>query len=192
MEKSFRSDKYQINERMIFMADLIERKKMTAVGIKKLECEIEKLNEDLKKLRKNKASAYTQTGDTWHDNPYFNQLEREEGQLLIQIAELQATLEKAEIIDSKVINKDEIAIGSIFQCSCLYEDDDEPEYEIYEIVGHGETDIENGKINYESPVAKNLLGHRVGDVINFETPAGKVSYNIIKIYESWEAAKSDI
>ena len=53
-------------------------KKITEKGRENLQAQIEKLREDLKKLRDNKASAYTQTGDTWHDNPYFNQLERDE------------------------------------------------------------------------------------------------------------------
>ena len=166
-------------------------KKITEKGRENLQAQIEKLREDLKKLRDNKASAYTQTGDTWHDNPYFNQLERDEMQLIKQIAEIQETIENAEILDNTNVDTEKISIGSIFKCACVYEDFDEPEEEIYEIVGQGENDIDNGKIHYESPVAKHLLGHKLNDVVKFETPAGKVSYTIIKIYKDWAEAKAD-
>ena len=52
--------------------------KITAEGKEKLQAQIEKLTKDLEKLREEKANAYVLTGDTWHDNPYFNQLEQAE------------------------------------------------------------------------------------------------------------------
>ena len=160
-------------------------KEITAEGREKLLTELEKLNEDLKKLRENKASAYTMTGDTWHDNPYFNQLERDEGRLLIQIGELQNTLKESKIVENNVRNTDSVEVGSIFKCSCRYDDSDAEE-KIYEIVIAGEADIEKGKLSQESPVAKNLIGHKLNETVNFDTPIGKVSYTIIKFYKDWK------
>lgn len=166
-------------------------KKITAEGRKKLLDDLEILKKNLKDLRDNKASAYTSTGDTWHDNPYFNELERDEGRLLIQIANVEQILKSAEIISNSNRNTDKIEIGSIFKCTCAYDEDDIEE-NIFEIVGHGETDIDNGKIHYESPVAKNLLGHKLNDAVDFKTPAGdKVTYKILAFYKNWDEAKRD-
>ena len=166
-----------------------EKVKITPDGKQKILDKIESLKEDLKKLREEKAGAYVLTGDTWHDNPYFNQLEQAEERLLKSIREYDSILENAEIVEPAAINKDVVGMGSIIKCSCIYEDDDEPEEEIYEIVGHGETDLEHGKLSYDSLVAKNLMGLKVNDEAIFDTPGGKVKYTIIAIYEDRESAK---
>lgn len=162
--------------------------KITAEGKEKIQAQIEKLMEDLKKVREEKANAYVLTGDTWHDNPYFNQLEQAEQQVILKIAECQKVLEEAEIVERDSQNLDTVDIGSIVKCTCLYLEEDESEEEIYEIVGHGESDVEAGKIAYDSLVAKNLMGHKVNDTIKFEIPSGKVEYTILAIYSDWDEA----
>ncbi len=83
-----------------------------------------------------------------------------------------------------------VEIGSIVKCFCRYSDFDETI--VLEIVGHGESDIENGKIHYETPVGKSILGHRLNDVISIMLPNGyAVDYTILKFYADWDEARKD-
>lgn len=163
--------------------------KITVEGKEKLQSKIKTLQAELQKIRDEKANAYVLTGDTWHDNPYFNQLEQAEQRALLKLSELQTILEEANIVNRDSQNPDVIDIGSIVKCSCLYAGEDEPEEEIYEIVGHGEADVEKGKIAYDSLVAKNIIGHKVNDEITFEIPSGKVKYKILAIFSDWKEAR---
>lgn len=163
--------------------------KITLDGKKKIENQIQELKERLQKLREEKSLAYTATGDTWHDNPYFNQLEADERALEFEINEAVKLLENAEILESSGRKMDVIEIGSIIKCLCSYPDFEETL--VLEIVGHGESDVDNGKIHYESLVAQNILGHHLNDVISIKLPNGSVDYKILKFYADWDDANKD-
>lgn len=163
--------------------------KITLDGKKKIENQIQTLKERLQKLRVEKNIAYNSTGDTWHDNPYFNKLEADERALEYEINEATKLLENAEILENNGRNMEVIEIGSIIKCLCSYPDFEETL--VLEIVGHGETDIDNGKIHYESLVAQNILGHHLNDVISIKIPNGSVDYKILKFYADWDDAGKD-
>lgn len=163
--------------------------KITLDGKKNIEDQIQKLQERLQKLRDEKNIAYNSTGDTWHDNPYFNKLEADERALELEISETTKLLVNAEIVENSNRNMETIEIGSIVKCLCVYPDFEETL--VLEIVGHGETDIDNGKIHYESPVAQNILGHHLNDVISIKLPGGSVDYKILKFYTDWNDANRD-
>ena len=163
--------------------------KITLEGKQKIEENIQELMEELKQLRKEKVVAYNLTGDTRHDNPYFNKLEQDERALNTKINEAQEILKNAEIVDSASRNMETVEIGSIVECICNYLDLEETENEIFEIVGHGEADVNNGKIHYDSLVAQNIMGLHLNDTVVFATPGGKVEYKIAAFYEDWENAK---
>ena len=55
------------------------------------------------------------------------------------------------------------------------------ETETYEIVGSQEADPMAGRISDESPLGRSLMGHREGDVVSFEAPAGVLRYEIVRI-----------
>lgn len=162
--------------------------KITPEGKQNLEREIRKLQEELKALREEKARAYNLTGDTWHDNPYFNSLEQQERTIGTKIAEIQGVLKEGELVN-QTRNMDTVGIGSIVRCLSVYEG--EEEIEILELVGHGETDIAHGKIGYESPLGRNLMGLHQDDIVTFDVPGGKTTYRILRFYASWEDARQD-
>lgn len=157
--------------------------KITIAGKQKIEADIQQLINGLKELRKEKVVAYNLAGDTWHDNPYFNKLEQEEREFNTKINDLNTILKNAEIIEDNSRNMETVEIGSIVKCFCKYSDLEETV--VLEIVGYGETDIDNGKIHYESLVAKNILGLHVNDIVSFNIPSGKVQYKILSFYEDW-------
>lgn len=163
--------------------------KITEEGKKKVQKNIEKMMEDMRLLREEKLRAYSLTGDTWHDNPYFNKLEQDERALTQKIKEAQGILEEAELVEEDGHRMEQVDIGSIIKCMCVYPDFEE--LEIYEIVGEGESDIASGKIHYQSLVAQNIMGLKVNEEVSFKTPAGLTKYQIVKFYHSWEEARAD-
>ena len=55
------------------------------------------------------------------------------------------------------------------------------EEKIYQIVGKEEADLENGKISYNSPIARSLIGKKKGDEVTVNTPKGAIDYEIIEV-----------
>ena len=90
--------------------------------------------------------------------------------------ELEILLEKAELIETK--DTDKVSLGSTV--TIKYDDDDD-DTEEYRIVGSKEADPSNNKISNESPLAKGIMGHRVGDKCTVESPNGNYFVEILKI-----------
>ena len=93
--------------------------------------------------------------------------------------ELKDLIENAEIVDHLEAEgpRDTVTLGSIVRVRDVEFDDTE----IFEIVGSQEANPRNGRISDDSPVGNALKGHRVGDVINVEAPAGVLKFEIISI-----------
>lgn len=156
---------------------------ITKEGKRNLELKLSELRDKLTALEKEKAYAYTATGDTWHDNPYFDMLRRDEEALVKDIKEREEFLHNAEVLEDIPTGcEDVVNIGSRIKCIIEYSFDDEKEETILEIVGHGEADSMRGKIAYDSPVGEHLMGHASGDIVTFEVPAGTASYKILDFY----------
>ena len=153
--------------------------KITKEGKKNIEKKISDLYEKLRALEKEKAYAYNATGDTWHDNPYFDMLRRDEETLVKDIGELENFLHTAEVLEVTSENTGTVNIGSKIKCIIEYSFEDEAEEAVLEIVGHGESDSARGKVAYDSPAGASLMGHIPGDIVSFEVPAGIASYKII-------------
>ena len=83
----------------------------------------------------------------------------------------------AEIIDNEDVDKDEVSMGRKVTIKEL--PDEEPES--YQIVGESESDPFNGKISNESPMAKGLLGHKVGEEVEIEIPNGTMKVKILSV-----------
>lgn len=80
---------------------------------------------------------------------------------------LTGRIEKAEIVDPSTVRSERVVFGA----TVTILDEDERET-TYQIVGEDETDIKAGKISWKSPVARALLGKKVGDEVTIQKPAG--------------------
>ena len=116
------------------------------------------------------------------ENSEYDEAKTEQGKLYSKIAELKVLIENAEIVSNNDENvpKDTVTLGSIVRVRDL---EDEFE-ENYEIVGSQEANPREGRISDDSPFGKALLGHKVGDTVEVETPAGVFSYKILEIQRS--------
>jgi transcription elongation factor GreB len=89
---------------------------------------------------------------------------------------LSGRMEKAEVVDPKTLKGDRV----VFAATVTISDEDGNE-QTYQIVGEDEWDVQKGKISWKSPVAKALLGKKVGDEVMIQKPAGEEVVVIEKI-----------
>lgn len=111
------------------------------------------------------------------ENSEYESAKDEQAMVESRIAQIENMLQYAEIIDNEDVDKDEVSMGRTITIQEL--PDEEPEE--YQIVGESESDPFNGKISNESPMAKGLLGHKVGEVVEVEVPNGTIKLKIVKV-----------
>ena len=149
---------------------------VTAEGLQKLKEELEYL----KVVKRKEVAMAIQKARSFGDlseNSEYDEAKNEQAEIESRIAMLEVTLENATILDDKDIKTDKVSVGNSVK---IYNIATEQEEE-YRIVGSTESDPLEGKISDDCPLGKALLGQRVGDSINVETPGGIVKYTVISI-----------
>ncbi|MBE6540307.1 MAG: transcription elongation factor GreA [Ruminococcaceae bacterium] len=145
-------------------------------GYQKLENELE----HLKTVKRKEVAMAIQKARSFGDlseNSEYDEAKNEQAEIESRIAMLEVTLENATVLDDKDIKTDKVSVGNTVK---IYNIATEQEEE-YRIVGSTESDPIEGKISDDCPLGKTLLGQRVGDSINVETPGGIVKYTVISI-----------
>ena len=94
-----------------------------------------------------------------------------------RIAEMESRLDRIQFIDDMKIPKDQVFIGATVLLKDLKNQDEFS----YSIVPQDEANFDEGKISVSSPIAKGLLGLKVGDVTEIKIPAGILKYKVLKI-----------
>ena len=102
-----------------------------------------------------------------------------EKQALIEgrIQEIEDKIARAQVIDTKTIQTDKIVFGA----TVTLLDTDSEEKKPYRIVGVDEADIKHGSISIESPIARQLLAKKAGDVVTIRVPKGAVEYEVLDV-----------
>ena len=109
------------------------------------------------------------------ENAEYDAARNEQAQIEGRIKQLEKMLENVSIISE--VSKDKVGIGNTV--AIKYIDDDEEDE--YKIVGSQEADPFESRISNESPIAKALFDHKVGDVVTVESPNGSYEIEIIEI-----------
>ena len=94
-----------------------------------------------------------------------------------RIAEYEERLSRVQIIDESKIAKDQVLIGA----TVLLKDMKTQEEFSYKLVTQDEADFDAGRISVASPIAKGLLGLKVGETAEIKIPAGVLKYKVLKI-----------
>lgn len=110
------------------------------------------------------------------ENAEYHAAKERQGQIEATISDLEDKLSRAMMIDPKTLSGDKIVFGATVT---LLDDDDKPVR--YQIVGQPEADAKLGKISYNSPLGRALIGRRVDDEIEVTVPAGDRYYLVSKI-----------
>jgi len=147
---------------------------LTEEGLEELKKELEYLKlerrpEVIQALKEARA-----LGDL-SENAEYDSARNEQAIVESRILELEQMVEKAVII--KEVSKDVVSLGT----KVTIEYEDENDCEVYFIVGSKEADPFLNKISNESPIAKAILGKKVGDVVPVDSPNGVYEVKIMEI-----------
>ena len=148
---------------------------LTAEGAAKLEAELEDLKGPQREAISRRLRDAIQMGDL-SENADYHKAKEDQGFLEGRIQELEHMFRNATIVEHTSGPKTNVAVGVHVT---IQEDNFEPE--VYHLVGAKEADPRSGKISHESPIGLALMDHRVGDIIEAETPGGKIKLRILKI-----------
>src|SRR5690242_17878975 len=146
---------------------------LTPEGEEKLKAELEELKGPRREELSARLRSAIQMGDL-SENADYHKAKEDQGFLEGRIQEIEAVLRNAVIIEKS--HGDVVTVGSTVT---VQEANFEPE--TYYMVGAKEADPRNGRISNESPIGKALLDHKAGDVVEAETPGGKLKFKILKI-----------
>jgi len=152
----------------------MEKVPMLAEGYERLTADLKALREERPKIVEAIEEARAH-GDLSENAEYHAAKERQ-GQVEAQIAELEDKVSRAQIIDPTTLSGDRIVFGATVT---LLDEDDKPVK--YQIVGQTEADAAKGRISYNSPLGRALIGKKVGDEIEVTVPSGEKFYLVEKI-----------
>ena len=148
---------------------------LTAEGAARMRAELKQLTgPDRTALAKRLRDAI-QNGDL-SENADYHKAKEDQSFLEGRIQELEYLLRNAVIVEESDVPRDVVAVGTHVT---VQEEDYDPE--VFHLVGAKEADSRAGKISYESPIGAALMDHRVGDVVEIETPGGKIRLKIVEI-----------
>jgi len=153
----------------------MEKIPMTRAGFTALDDEL-KLLKSIERPAIIRAIAEAREHGDLSENAEYHSAREKQSFIEGRIKELEGTLSLAEVIDPTKLS------GAIkFGATVTIVDEDSDEEKTYQIVGETEADIEAGKLNIRSPIARALIGKDEGDSVEVNTPGGQRSYEILTI-----------
>ncbi|HKX77098.1 MAG TPA: transcription elongation factor GreA [Novosphingobium sp.] len=152
----------------------VEKLPMLAEGYERMTADLKALREERPRIVDAIEEARAH-GDLSENAEYHAAKERQ-GQVEASIGDLEDRISRAQIIDPTTLSGDKIVFGATVT---LLDDDDKPVK--YQIVGPYEADAKVGRISYNSPLGKGLIGRKVDDEIEVTVPSGDRFYLVKKI-----------
>ncbi len=148
---------------------------ITEGGLKEIKKELEYLKLEKRPEVINALKEARALGDL-SENAEYDSARNEQAIVEAKIQELEAIIENSIII--KEVKTDKVEIGTSVKIEYVEDKDTE----VYSIVGRKESDPFNNKISNESPIAKAILGLKVGDVVTVESPNGNYDVKVLEIF----------
>ncbi len=141
----------------------------------------DKLTSDLKRLKHERpeivaAIEEARAHGDLSENAEYHAAKERQGQIEASIADIEDRLSRAQIIDPRDLSGDKVVFGATVT---LLDEDEKPVR--YQIVGQTEADAKTGRISYNSPLGRALIGRRADDEVEVSVPAGERYYLVSKI-----------
>ena len=149
---------------------------MTKEGYKKKMEEIAYL-ESVKRPEISRAIAEARDKGDLSENAEYDAAKEAQGMLEMKIAQLKDLVANARIIDESKLTADEVQLMSIVTIKNVKTGATQK----YTIVADSEANLREMKISTSTPIAKGLMGHKVGDVVEIKVPAGVMQFEILEI-----------
>lgn len=144
---------------------------------------LNKLKEELNKLitveRKNITQQIAEARDKGDlsENAEYDAAKDAQGMLEMKISKLQEVINYAKVIDESKLDSSKILILSTVEIKNIASG----ALIKYTLVPENEADLKTGKISVSSPIARGLLGKKIGDKVEINVPAGVLKFEVIKI-----------
>ena len=153
----------------------MEKVPMTKQGYDALNRELKNLKEVERPAVIRAISEAREHGDL-SENAEYHAAREKQSFIEGRIKEVESILGRADVIDTSKLS------GAVkFGAFVTLVDEDTEEKRTYQIVGEPEADIEKGKLNVRSPLARALIGKEAGDSVEVRTPGGDKAYEVVSI-----------
>lgn len=157
----------------ITMADLAY---YTEEGLKKLKDELHHMKTVQRPSISEQIAEARDKGDL-SENAEYDAAKEAQGLLEMKISKMEALISKARLIDNDAIDNSKVYILS---CVTIKNVDNAMTVQ-YTLVAESEADLKAKKISIDSPIGKGLLGKKVGDIADIQTPNGIMKFEILEI-----------
>src|ERR1700721_716975 len=149
---------------------------ITIAGHAALEAEFMRLQQ-VERPRIIEAIAEARSHGDLSENAEYHSAKEAQSHNEGRIAELEDKLQRAEVIDVSKLSGSTIKFGA----TVTMVDEDTEAKKVFQIVGESEADVKSGRVSITSPTARALIGKKVGDSVEVNTPGGGKSYEILKV-----------
>ena len=147
---------------------------MTIAGVKALEIELSHLK-DVERPRIVSDIATAREHGDLKENAEYHAAREQQSFAEGRVQDIEGKLSNSQIIDiSAMPQGDRVIFGALVTIINI----DTDETVSYRLVGDDEADVKQGKISYQSPIARALIGKEIGDVVVVKAPSGDVEYEI--------------
>ncbi len=149
---------------------------MTAEGYKKL---LEDLNEmeNVQRPAISKQIAEARDKGDLSENAEYDAAKEAQGMLEMKIAELKEVIGSARMIDTSKISTDMVQILTRVKIKNVKNN----QTMSYLLVSESEANLKEGKLSVATPIAKGLLGKKIGEIAEVDVPSGKMEFEIVNI-----------
>lgn len=149
---------------------------ITKEGYQKIKAELERLKSVERRAVVEAIKEARGHGDL-SENAEYDAAKERQGMIEAKIAEIESKMGKFEVIDTDNLTTEKVVFGVYVEI----ENVENNEIKKYRIVGPDESDISKGFISVFSPIARALIGKKVGDEVVVNAPGGEIEYEIINI-----------
>lgn len=149
---------------------------ITQEGLNKLKAELEHLMNVERPAISKQIGEAIEKGDI-SENAEYDAAKDAQGMLEAKIAVLRDKIANARIIDESKIDTSSVQILN----KVTIKNKKNNATMVYTIVSEHEADLKSGKISIETPIAKGLIGKKVGDVVDIKVPSGLMQFEIVDI-----------
>ncbi|MFB5761400.1 transcription elongation factor GreA [Paenibacillus medicaginis] len=149
---------------------------LTKEGLAKLEEELRELKGTKRRELAERLKVAISYGDL-KENSEYHSAKEDQAFMETRILQLERMLKTARVVDANQINLEKVSVGSVV----VLNDIEFNEKIEYRVVGPAEANVEENSISYESPLGKELIGKKVGDIISVDAPVGVLKYELLEI-----------
>ncbi len=152
---------------------MMKESPITQEGLEKIKTELDHLIKVEREGLKTTIAEARELGDL-KENAEYHAAKEKQSHVEGRIMQLQSIVGSAQVVDVSKIQSSVIVFGATVTLTDL----DKDTTHTYQIVGDSESDISKGKISFNSPLGKALIGKEEGDVITVKAPKGDIEYEI--------------